>query len=468
MEINADMLASSMREALSRNEHETGLCLEYKNDLLVTTRNLQSFQSRVRVDVMVPLGKYALMPGHLYHTNEVLIGKPASQLGDVESTSDMKPAGLFIESTTGQAVDVLNQRLKAADKRLKELEVESEFLRNKLEYPQERDVFANGTQQEIIEQYDEETEKSWRVAHRQKVKAAKLREREARNNVKDEDYEAVLEKLDELELMEELQEEFSEIVEPEPVPLDGLVEFKEKPRVSYALDSFSSSDLDLLTPPPSSRIAKEDCIEFIPTEVPNAIPDQPAVVTGFNGEGEEMPKKKKRKSLQFSEDLEKVKLINKMDRPNTLITRYDPDSTLQLHFTHSPIEYKPPPQSSAEEEQGIIICSPVDIYKKFAHCMKHWSAPSTPDDQPRSILKKTNHVIPVNRKARLLSDDDPPEEHRPQPVSTPIFNQVVGEVQERKSSAIIARDNSKHIDSTNAADLPPTKRPVSRFKASRS
>lgn len=442
MAINRDLLANSLQEALFHNERETNLCQEYKDDLLMASRNLQSFQNRMRVDVMVPIGKHALMPGHLYHTNEVLIGKPT---------------GIFIESTSNQALDIVNQRLKTANQRLKDLEVEAEFFRNKLEFPNEKDAFSHENQQEIVEEYHEEAEKNWRVAHRQRVREAKLKEKEERNNVtKDEDYEAILEKLDELELMEELQEEFNDIEESQtvaPLALDGMVHFKEKPRISYALDSYSNLEEDVtsfLTP--STRIPREDCVEISATEPVTLPPEEKPVKSALKSNLEPT---KKRKSLQFSDDLEKVKLIHKTDRPNTLITRYDPESTLQLQFKHSPNEFKPLP---GDEED--IIRSPVDIYKRFAHCMKHWSAPNTPDDQPRSILKKTSHEILINRRVRLLSEDEPAEE-RP-PVKGLVFNQVVGDVQERKSEAQLPPD-----DSTEVVELPRSKR-VSRFKASRS
>lgn len=397
METN-ELMENSLREALGRNANERDMCQEYKNDLQMATRNLQTFHNRLQVDVMVPLGAHALMPGYLYHTNEVLIGKPS---------------GVFIESTTNQALDIVQRRMKVADKRLKDLDVEAGFYRDKLEYPQQQGVFSSGDQKEIVEDYDEEAEKKWRIAHRQKVKGAKLKEREERHQtVSDaDDMQALMDTLDELELMEELQDEFNGIVEPDPIDLTGQIAFKEKPRVSYELDRFYSRSEEQET--------SSDTAEVIPLPPPAKV---------------ENPKKKQRKSLQFSEELEKVKLIHKMDRPNTLITTYDPELTLQLKFRHSPSEFHPP-KSDPE-----IIQSPVDIYNRYAHCMKHWTAPSTPDDNPRSILKKTTHAIPVNRKARLLSEEDNDcrqtrkEEDAGKGHSTGgvnIYEQVVGEVLER-------------------------------------
>lgn len=447
---NKELLEKSLREALQANKQETHICNDYKNDLEMAIRNLKAFQNHLRVDVMVPLGRHALMPGHLFHTNEVLIGKPS---------------GIYIEATTSQALDIVQRRMKAADTRLTDLEVEREFFQNKLEYPQQKDVFSDANQKDIIEPYDEEAETKWRIEHRQKVKEAKMREREERNQqVPDEDFQNLLENLEELELMEELQDEFNSIVEPPPVDLSGAVEFKEKPRLSYALDTYTSTTTEDRTST-SAPVTKNSAINGKPIESNN----EPIVV----------PQEKKRKSLQFSDNLERVKLIHKMDRPNTLITKYDPELTLQLKFRHSPVEYSPPQEKCGSE----LIQSPVDIYKHFAHCMKHWTAPSTPDDQPRSILKKHNHVIPVNRKAKLVSTDDNDKSELLDPsetvVSGNIYEQVVGDVLEKNVTpepAVVVKKKKKSVgfgDSTAEDSKSPTEaveepKRVSRFKAMRS
>lgn len=409
---------------MATNQNETAMCHEYKDDLLMASRNLQTFQNRLKVDVLVPLGSHALMPGYLYHTNEVLIGKPS---------------GIFIEATTSQALDIVNRRINVANQRLKDLEVESGFFSSKLDYS--RDVFSHEDQKEIIEEYDEEAEKQWRVEHRLKVREAKVKEREQRhNNVPDEDFNALMENLDELEMMEELEEEFNEIIVPDPVDISGQVAFKEKPRTSYQLESYSSAPVDR---------EEQECD---PTELSVDLSVEESAKTT----AEPIKKESKRKSLQFSEDLEKVKLIHKMDRPNSLITRYDPEKTLQLTFKHSPLEFHPPRVASE------TIGSPGDIYNTFEHCLKHWAAtPATPEDQPKSILKKTNHVIHVNKSAKLISFEDGDQETAPVG-NTNIYQQVVGDVLERNSSQSQSRNNG----STNIVQGD-TKR-VSRFKAARS
>lgn len=446
----SNMLEKSLEEALFRNEKEMEMCQEYKSDLAMATRNLQTFQNRLKVDVMVPIGPHALMPGYLYHTNEVMIGKPS---------------GIFIEATTSQAMESVLRRIKVAETRLKDLAVEAEFFRNKLEYPQQKDVFSHGTEKEIIEDYDEEKEKKWRIAHRQKVKEAKLKEREERSKqVSEGQFKEVLENLDELEMMEELQEEFDEIVVPDSmVDLSGQVAFTEKPRVSYELESYSREE-ELNLQHEMDEEKEEDTPKVpIKTEISPIEPNQTKERIE-NTKSEEAPKKK-RKSLQFSEDLERVKLIHKLDRPNTLETNYDPEYTLQLRVKHSPLEFKPPPG----EVSSDILSSPVDIYKKFAHCMKHWSGtPTTPEEQPKSILKKTSHVIPVNRNAKLLSaEDDRSSQIEQSPVvveGESIFQQVVGDVLERNSAPIVVE--SVAGPTQNAQGTEPKR--VSRFKAMRS
>jgi len=59
---------------------------------------------------MVPVGKKALMPGHLIHTNELLVSHYQ---------------GYFSACSAHKAKEICQHRLKLADEHLKKLEVEA-------------------------------------------------------------------------------------------------------------------------------------------------------------------------------------------------------------------------------------------------------------------------------------------------------------------------------------------------------
>lgn len=70
------------------------------------------FGKRLTVDVMVPIGKKALMPGQLLHTNEVLVGHYQ---------------GYFSKCTTFKAKEICEHRIKMAKDHLKKLDLEAEL-----------------------------------------------------------------------------------------------------------------------------------------------------------------------------------------------------------------------------------------------------------------------------------------------------------------------------------------------------
>ena len=182
---------------------------------------MREYQKTPKVDILVPVGSKALMPGHLYHTSEVLVSHGS---------------GYFSDCTTIQAIEIANKRIKIADDRLKELQVEREMYQNKLKIPFSQEAFADGGQ-EIIEEYDEEREKTWRIEHQKRVKEQKLKEAEIRNNEADVEKtdENIMDMLDELELMEELESEMEalEIENNEDKTMTGEIKLNEKNRVAH-------------------------------------------------------------------------------------------------------------------------------------------------------------------------------------------------------------------------------------------
>lgn len=82
---------------------------QYKEEHINAERNLREFEKSYRKDILVPIGARALMPGTLYHTNEVFVAMYS---------------GLFVKCSTDKALLVCQNRLKEADRRLELLDVE--------------------------------------------------------------------------------------------------------------------------------------------------------------------------------------------------------------------------------------------------------------------------------------------------------------------------------------------------------
>lgn len=186
---------------MTRNTVETDKWTTYKNEHVELNKNLKDYQKKLEVDVMVPIGTKALMPGKLYHTNEVLISHYQ---------------GVFSNVSTDKALEISNHRIKLAETHLKSLDVEKDMYKNQLELPFAQNAFSRNGEMEIIEDYNEEEEIKWREEHKRKLKEYKKEEAKTRNLEGDTD---LFDKLDELEMMEELQNELENI----PIQKDDTV-----------------------------------------------------------------------------------------------------------------------------------------------------------------------------------------------------------------------------------------------------
>ncbi|KAG4078907.1 hypothetical protein HA402_007457 [Bradysia odoriphaga] len=201
-----DILQRALREALDRNAAETVRWTKYKEQHEEAKANIVEFTKSLELDVMVPIGSKALMPGRLYHTNEIVVSHSPTY---------------YSECTAHKALEICQNRLNVADSRLKALTVEADLHRNQLELPLDFDAFSS---QEIIETYDEEEEKKWQKNHKEKIKEQKRNEAAERQHLlsgKAED--DIIKKLEELELMEELENELEAISEEDDEAVQAIL-----------------------------------------------------------------------------------------------------------------------------------------------------------------------------------------------------------------------------------------------------
>uniref|UniRef100_A0AAG5DAF9 Uncharacterized protein n=1 Tax=Anopheles atroparvus TaxID=41427 RepID=A0AAG5DAF9_ANOAO len=187
-------------DALRTNESETQRWNAYRQEHVDLKGNLRMYQKSPRTDILIPMGTKALLPGQLYHTGEVLVSHGG---------------GYFSECSSDQAQTIADRRIRLADGMLEKYERERTLYSDKLEVPFINEAFATAEGgREIIEPYDEQAEERWRVEHRRRVRESKQREAVERAN-RDLDDKALIEKMEEMELLEELENEIDQLEMPE-------------------------------------------------------------------------------------------------------------------------------------------------------------------------------------------------------------------------------------------------------------
>uniref|UniRef100_A0A182JNY6 Uncharacterized protein n=1 Tax=Anopheles christyi TaxID=43041 RepID=A0A182JNY6_9DIPT len=159
------------------------------------------YQKAPRADIMIPMGSKAFVPGQLYHTGEVMVSHGC---------------GYFSECSVEQAQSIADRRILLADELLQKYERERTLYSDKLEMPLASEAFAGGEGgRDIIEEYDEETETRWREEHRCRVRESKQKEAKERAALKDAPGEVsdkeLFAKLEEMELLEELENEMDQL-----------------------------------------------------------------------------------------------------------------------------------------------------------------------------------------------------------------------------------------------------------------
>ncbi|EDW09192.2 unconventional prefoldin RPB5 interactor-like protein [Drosophila mojavensis] len=199
-----------LRQALDKNAYETERWLAYKADNEVAIENLNMFAKNLSVEVMVPIGKKALMPGELIHTNEVLVGHYQ---------------GYFSACSAYKAEEICQHRWRLANEHLKKLQVEAELWQKNLETPILEGAVPKSDEIEIVEEYNETDHNNWLKEHKERVRKEKLAERAQREQYKAADaHKDVFQKLEERELLEELgldPDNFSEQTLSELLPKEA-------------------------------------------------------------------------------------------------------------------------------------------------------------------------------------------------------------------------------------------------------
>ncbi|KAL5285971.1 URI1 family protein [Megaselia abdita] len=224
-------------EALEKNEVERQNWTHYRDDIRQTQENLNNFIKKTEVEVLVPIGTKAFIPGKLIHTNEILVSHFE---------------GIFSRCSTFDALEICKYREEKSKKQLDNLEKEKLFFEDKLKFGKK--VESQEEQQEIIEDYDEEKEKKWREDHKKRLKEERLKKLKSTEESVEKSHKDVMEMLEEMELLEELETELEDLKINDEETLDklisGEIKFQEKKRVSHVQEMDDIEFSEKKMPPP--------------------------------------------------------------------------------------------------------------------------------------------------------------------------------------------------------------------------
>lgn len=99
-------------QALARNTSENERWNKYKDDHQQAAVNLEQFRKAIEVDIMVPIGSKALMPGKLIHTNEVFLSHTPTY---------------YSKCSAHQAMEICKHRMQVAQQHLDALNIERDM-----------------------------------------------------------------------------------------------------------------------------------------------------------------------------------------------------------------------------------------------------------------------------------------------------------------------------------------------------
>ena len=384
------LLDEAFSKVIQQNEEQQKVWAAYKNGHLKVAEALGAFQKDLYVSCMVPIGKRALMKGKLIHTNEVL-----TCLGD----------GYFAKYSATGAAALCERRVRRAEEKLKELNAERDLYETRMTVI-DSDAFEDCAGSEIVEHWNEEQIDEWKTKHRERERAyhQKLAEHKQEEKRKIETEEDLFHRLDQLEIEEELADEFNRL-EDERYELFG------EEGEYYETESSSESE-------------RED----------------PKVEEKSTAESEEIvePKRKVKRSVSFVEPEEvnetKVGDFVKEKEASSEDAEGSEEDIQRIEFSHS--------DTKAVAESDDSIGTPADIYKIFS--------------KPKSILKRSPNDIPAGQTA-LPDYEMEEEEEEEETIKPSAYETVVKDIKERSTATL-----------TNTASKPDNKsRPVSKFKKHR-
>ncbi|XP_069682132.1 unconventional prefoldin RPB5 interactor [Periplaneta americana] len=444
------LLDQTHKDALQRNEFATRHWMKIRDEHISLHSHLSVLPEKLSQDVMVPIGSRALMRGKMVHTNEILVC-----LGD----------GWFVKRSAKEAAEICDRRIKLCENMLKDLEREQKLLSSRKELPLQEDAFGNEGREEILEPCDEQKEAEWREQHRHREKEYRQKLGELRKKEKTtiEDEESLWQRLDELELQEELEEELDRLNAErggtEYNDDDDDEEEEEEDESNDAEDPANVSDEETVA---MEAQLIEDIFAQDQVGGGNGIIRRDVVVRD-TGSNSEQPVQNANTANQRSG--RRVSFADERTPNVNLDSDSDSDSStesLRIEFLHTPTDNEA--QQSVRSD-GHLIQTPADIYKHIKEQMSK-------DAGPKSILK--NKITDIEgsgdtgfqRMQWLNQPDSVPivTQEMEEPLSDFAARYIVDELEERP---MVFGDVLEHPSGSAAPAAEPQTRPTSRFKAAR-
>ncbi|XP_003745849.1 unconventional prefoldin RPB5 interactor [Galendromus occidentalis] len=159
---------------------------------------LENLPKKIRHDVTVPLNSVGFFRGELVHTNEITVLLSSEYLVQVSATKAAEIAS--------RRIDECRQRQAKAREEIKHFEEWKNFT--------QRDIEEKTTAVDIKEDFDEVREAEWREEHAKRVREERTRERKAMRHAVDDA--SLLQRLEELEIQEELEKYGRKVENPPP------------------------------------------------------------------------------------------------------------------------------------------------------------------------------------------------------------------------------------------------------------
>ncbi|CAG4988978.1 unnamed protein product [Colias eurytheme] len=202
-----NFLDNVFKQSLAENERNLTFWHDYLNNL--NSLDFSTFSDKLKVPILVPIGNKILFRGALKHTNEVTVA-----LG----------ADYFAKCSIKQAEILRQHRIKDAQAKVDLYTKEKEYLENQLTFNVSNVYEQPG--QDIIETCTEDEDKLWREKHRERVRQYNQSEEKKTEKVESEmTDEELWNRLEELELQEELEAEYRSMTNRNDSDSDGNESF---------------------------------------------------------------------------------------------------------------------------------------------------------------------------------------------------------------------------------------------------
>ncbi|KAL0901957.1 hypothetical protein ABMA27_007100 [Loxostege sticticalis] len=193
-----NILENIYSKSVTENERNLRFWEDYLNNL--KSLDFNKFAEKLTVPILVPIGSRILFRGELKHTNEITVAMGADY---------------FAKCSIAQAEILRQHRIKDAQAKVDMYRKEKDYLENQLIFRKQNILDSVG--QEIVEEYTEEQDKEWRKKHRENVRQYKTQNKSKVDNNEEITDEELWNRLEELELQEELENELLSVNKEEEI-----------------------------------------------------------------------------------------------------------------------------------------------------------------------------------------------------------------------------------------------------------